>query len=269
MSPSDVEKHTTVDAVAVPRFLAEDIRRIVLRLHGDEPVVAAQAPAAGVPVHAAADVAGEERLGPVDAEAALLEQAQAADAGGGVRHHGTLARRREHDVAAVVERVGRLQVRRPSADEQVLCDAEGAAHFSLDADVPIQMDRDACAKVVVAEARPPGVLALREERAAAGNDGDDDGAWPRRRVLRVRLTGSDECHRCDKPCNPTRHDWPPVPSHVPYFRSDRTCGTIRQVPHLGVVLKRTSKARLPEETDLRLLDDAAVSPNAGYLENGR
>jgi hypothetical protein len=42
-----------------------------------------------------------------------------------------------------------------------------------------------------------------------------------------------------------------------------TRGTIRQVPQIRVVLKRNGKGALPEEIDLRLLDDAGVDLIAG------
>src|SRR5207249_4496839 len=55
-----IQQHAAVDAVAVAIFAAEEIWRVVLRLHRDEAVIAAQTPASGVPVHPAADVAREE-----------------------------------------------------------------------------------------------------------------------------------------------------------------------------------------------------------------
>src|SRR6267154_1679424 len=60
-SPDRVDDHGAVDAMAVARVLAEECRRAVLRLGRQEPVVAAQAPAAvwRIPLHAAADVAGQ------------------------------------------------------------------------------------------------------------------------------------------------------------------------------------------------------------------
>src|SRR5689334_2108835 len=105
----DVENHAAVDAMAVARLLTEERRRVILRLHGDEAVVAAQTPAPGVPFHAAADVAGEERLGVVDAEARALEETESADAASDVRHHRALPGV-DDDVAAVVEDVRRLHV---------------------------------------------------------------------------------------------------------------------------------------------------------------
>src|SRR5688572_32356271 len=74
-----VENRTAVDAVAVSRLLSEEHRRIVLGLHRDEAIVAAQTPAAGIPLHTSADVAREERRGVVDADGRALEQAQAAE----------------------------------------------------------------------------------------------------------------------------------------------------------------------------------------------
>ena len=68
------------------------------------------------------------------------------------------------------------------------------------------MDRDAGAKVVVAEAGSAGVLALGEERAAAGDDGDDNRTRSRYRILRTCRRGAGDSDRCDEPCNPTRHD---------------------------------------------------------------
>src|SRR5687767_12849561 len=103
-SAADVQEHPAVDAVPVPVFLSEEGRRLVLRPDGDEAVVAAQAPSAGVPVHAAADVARQERLVLIDGERTPLVERQAADAGGDVRHD-RAGRSRHHEVAAVVEQV--------------------------------------------------------------------------------------------------------------------------------------------------------------------
>jgi len=50
------------------------------------------------------------------------------------------------------------------------------AHFSLDPNPAIEVERDAAAKVIVAEAGSLRVLPLSEERASAWNDGDLDDA---------------------------------------------------------------------------------------------
>ena len=62
----------------------------------------------------------------------------------------------------------------------ILRDAERAADLSLDSDEPIEVDGDACAEVVIAEARSLRILPLREERGASRNDGHHDGAGTRR-----------------------------------------------------------------------------------------
>src|SRR5262245_54598823 len=112
---NDVENHTAVHAVTVARLLAEEGRRVILRLHGDEPVVTAQTPASGVPLHAAADIAGEERRRVVDADRGALEQTEAAETRRGIWHDRAASRRDDH-VAAVVQEVRRLHVR-GAADE--------------------------------------------------------------------------------------------------------------------------------------------------------
>src|SRR5262245_4882451 len=111
-SPSthDIEDDSAVDAVAVPGLLSPERRRIVLGLHRDEAVVAAQTPAAAVPLHAATDVAGEERLGVSDTEAGALEETQATNASGHVGHDGVSHWRLNDQVAAVVQHVRCLHV---------------------------------------------------------------------------------------------------------------------------------------------------------------
>ena len=59
----DIEDDSAIDAVTVAGLLSPERRRIILGLHRDEAVVATQTPAAAVPLHAATDVAGEERFG--------------------------------------------------------------------------------------------------------------------------------------------------------------------------------------------------------------
>src|SRR2546423_13301206 len=148
-----VQQHAAVDAMAVAGLLSEERGRVVLRFQRDEAVVAAQAPAAGVPVPPPPDVAREERLVVEDAERFLLERAQAADAARDVRNDGAPVRCGDDNVAAVVEKVRRLQVRRAAGQRQVLRDAERAADLTLDADIAVEVDRDAAAEIVVAEAR--------------------------------------------------------------------------------------------------------------------
>src|SRR5205085_2125866 len=80
-----------------------------------------------------------------------------------------------------------------------------AADFSFHADVSIEVDADAGAKTVVAEARSLRVLAFGEERRTARNDRDDDGARSGDGVLCVRLTGSSQSDHCEHHCDPTSH----------------------------------------------------------------
>src|SRR5262249_44725291 len=84
--PHDIQQHCAVNAVAVPGTPSEKRRGVVLRLHTDETVVASQAPTARVPLDAATDVAGEERLGVGDAKLRLIEHAQSANASSDVWH---------------------------------------------------------------------------------------------------------------------------------------------------------------------------------------
>src|SRR5580700_12007803 len=85
--PDRVDDHGAVDPMAISRVLAVERWRSVPGLRGNEPVVSAQPPAAvrGIPLHPAADVAGQERLGAVDAEVRLLKHREAANAASGVR----------------------------------------------------------------------------------------------------------------------------------------------------------------------------------------
>src|SRR5215510_1277406 len=161
-SATDVQRDGPVDAVAVPRLLSKERRRVVLRLHGDEPIVAAESPPAAVPLHAAADVAGEERLRVVDPELRLLEHRQSADAAGDVRDDGAVIGRVHDDVAAVVEKMrgGPIDVVDPG-EVEALRYADRAAEFSFDADVPVEVVRDRATEVVVAERRFLRVLVLR------------------------------------------------------------------------------------------------------------
>src|SRR5215813_11069817 len=85
--PADVQQHAAINAVAVPGLLAEKGGCVVLTLQRDESVITPQPPAARVPAHAAADVAGEERLRVVDAKRLLFEEAQATNATRHIRHH--------------------------------------------------------------------------------------------------------------------------------------------------------------------------------------
>src|SRR5262249_38287059 len=99
-SPHGVDDDRSVDTMPVPRVLTEEIRSAVLGAHGDEPVVAAQSPAAVgcEPFHAAADVAGEKRLCVVDAELQAVEHRQATNATGHERYD-RVTSGVEHDVA--------------------------------------------------------------------------------------------------------------------------------------------------------------------------
>src|SRR5687768_11691974 len=106
----DVQQHTGINPVAVSLFLAEERRRVVLRVHRDEAVVATQAPAARMPGDAAAEVAGQERLGVVDRQRPPLEHRQTAHTTGEVRHDRRSIRRRDNEVGAVVQQVGRLLI---------------------------------------------------------------------------------------------------------------------------------------------------------------
>ena len=91
----------------------------------------------------------------------------------------TEPRRGRHDqVAAVVEQVRRLDVRVCRDEVQALRDAQRAADLALDADVAIEVDRRRCRRGRSCRSSDPACLALGEERAAAGNDGDFDGPGP-------------------------------------------------------------------------------------------
>src|SRR5262245_39120541 len=109
--PADVQQDPAINPMAVPRFLSEERRCIVLSLQRDKAVVTPQSPPPGVPADATADVAGEKRLRAVDAKRLLLEKAQAADAARDVRNDRRPVRRGDDEVAAVVHEVRGLEVR--------------------------------------------------------------------------------------------------------------------------------------------------------------
>src|SRR5262249_19543612 len=155
----------SVDTVTVSRLFSKERGRVVLGLHGDEPVVAAEPPAPGVPLHPAADVAGEERLRVVDAELRLLEHRQPADTTGDVWDDRTVTGRVQHDVAAVVEKMRSRTVDAAHPGEiEALRYAERAAELPFHADEPVEVVGDRAAEVVVAERRLLGVLVLCEEK---------------------------------------------------------------------------------------------------------
>src|SRR5262245_1538966 len=63
-SPDSVDDHGAVDTVTVARVTSEERRRIVFGLRRQEAIVAAKPPTIvrRIPLHAAADIADEERL---------------------------------------------------------------------------------------------------------------------------------------------------------------------------------------------------------------
>src|ERR1700752_3943257 len=85
-----IDDHGAVDAMRVSRVAAEEDRRVILRLTGDEAIVAAQAPTIvrRIPLDPAANVACKKGLVVEHADAGTLEHRQAADAAGRIRHHG-------------------------------------------------------------------------------------------------------------------------------------------------------------------------------------
>src|SRR5215467_7062501 len=88
-SPNGVDHHAAINAMSVSRVLSEETRRVVFRAHGDEPVIAAQAPAAvPEPLDTAADVTGQEGVGLRDAERRFVEDRQPADTSGRIRRNG-------------------------------------------------------------------------------------------------------------------------------------------------------------------------------------
>src|SRR5262249_13199614 len=97
-SPSYVDQQAAIDSVAVPRPGSEEVRSGFLRLHRDEPIVAAHSPASVEPLHAAADVPCEERFGVRNVEARLVEERDAANAAGHVRRDRAPGRQRHDDV---------------------------------------------------------------------------------------------------------------------------------------------------------------------------
>src|SRR5262245_2134439 len=174
--------------MAISGVSAEERWCIVLRLDADESVVTSQSPTTRVPLDAATNVAREERLGVVDAECGLLEHAEAADAGGHIRDDRAVIGGIHHDVAAVVQEVGRLDVAGHAAELQILGDAERAVHFALDTDESIEVDGDGAAEIVVTETRFVGLRALGEKDSARGDDAHLHASGPGIDFLRIRAT---------------------------------------------------------------------------------
>src|SRR5688572_24325 len=134
--------------MSVSRVLSEEVRSVVLGLHADEPVIAAQSPAARVPLEAGAYVTGQEGLALIDAEAGLLEEAQGADATRDVRHHRAPIRNGEHEVAAVVQQVWGLDVRGDTSDVEALRHPDRPGDFAFDTHVAVEVERQRRAQVV-------------------------------------------------------------------------------------------------------------------------
>src|SRR5689334_17272663 len=63
-----VEDQPAIEAMTVAVFLPEERGRVSLPVHTEKAIVRAQAPAAGVPLQAAADVAGQEAGAAIDAK---------------------------------------------------------------------------------------------------------------------------------------------------------------------------------------------------------
>src|SRR5262252_7308338 len=86
-SPNGVDHHAAVNAIPVPRVLSEEARRVVLRSHRNEAIVAAHAPAAAAvePLHASAHVAGQKGVSLRDAERRGVEHRESANAARHVR----------------------------------------------------------------------------------------------------------------------------------------------------------------------------------------
>src|SRR6266853_349245 len=188
VSSHGVDNHGAVDAMSVPRLLAEEGWRGVIGPHRNESIVAAHAPAAvtRVPLETAADIARQERISAVDAEIGSLEHCQAADPAGDVGDDRLPRRRRHDEVARVVQLIGPLLIASESSELKILRNAERACDFAFDPEDPVDVVGEGAAQVVVAEAWTP--VAGCVKRAAARNDADFDGARARRRLLRECAT---------------------------------------------------------------------------------
>src|SRR5690349_3616456 len=86
-SPNGVDHHAAINPIPVSRVLSEEIRRVVLRSHRDEAIVAAHAPASAAmePLHAGADVAGQESVRLRNSERRGVEHGEPADSARHVR----------------------------------------------------------------------------------------------------------------------------------------------------------------------------------------
>src|SRR5262245_58807181 len=149
-----IDDDAAIDAVRVAGVAAEELRRVVLRPGHDEAIIAAPAPALvlGVPLHAAAGVAGEERLVVADPDLGPREHGEPAGAAGGVRNDGTSLQERHDHVARVAEHVRRLRVRGEIAELEARRGREHRGELAFDADVLVDVERHRRAEAVVAEA---------------------------------------------------------------------------------------------------------------------
>src|SRR6185312_12141938 len=86
---------------------------------------------------------------------------------------------------------------------EILRDAEGTAHFTLNADVAIEIHGNRGAEVVVSETRFLCISVFGEPHAAGGNDADFNAAGTRRDFLGERgarsdAHESDHCENCQQ-----------------------------------------------------------------------
>src|SRR6185436_8456401 len=152
---------------------------------------ATKPPSARVPLHSAADVGSEERLGLVDAKGFAAEQAESANAAGDIGHDRRAVWHRHDDVTVVVEDVGRpLGAWIPEAE--TLRDADRAGDLAFDAQVPVEVVSKGTAELVVPEARRRGIAVLGEHENASRDDGDLGPARPRRTFLRMNRRGGNK-----------------------------------------------------------------------------
>src|SRR6185436_3902410 len=107
VSATDLDEDGAVDAVSVARFLPEERRCVILRLHCEEPIVSANPPAVvrGKPLQSTPRVAGQKRRRVVDAECRAIGDRESADAAREIRDDMSAAAHRDDDVAVVVDEV--------------------------------------------------------------------------------------------------------------------------------------------------------------------
>src|SRR5262249_12776131 len=194
-----VDNHGRVYAVHVSCVAAEKARGVVLGPRRAKAIITAKPPAIvlRIPLDAAPDVAGEKGLVVRNPERRPLEHGEATNATRRVRNDRLSSPWRHDEARRVVEEIWRLDVLVQIAELQVGRGRDHRSELPLDADIPIDIERDGRAEAVVAEA---GRVALRREECRPRRHvGDFDRTRTRVRLLRIRAADTEQ-HSPDDEC---------------------------------------------------------------------